>query len=78
MSASYNLWEVITDNAAGRAFGMTFHNDGTARAYARAMRRLGYTAETSPVFHTEPNLDAALESAARFYDDSRITKKDSD
>lgn len=69
---SIDLWEVITTDAAGRAYGMTFHDDSTARAYARTMRREGYDADASPVFGTEASLTAALSSAASFYEDAAL------
>jgi hypothetical protein len=51
---------------------MTFADDSTARAYARAMRRAGYDADVSPSFWTEPDLETALKSAAAFYEDASL------
>lgn len=69
---SVTLYEVITTDAEGRAYGMTFHDKWTALAYALAVRRLDYAADVSPAFETEANLTAALQSAATFYADHRI------
>lgn len=70
----YELIEVIANHPdeKGRAFGMTFGDDSTARAYARAMRRAGYEADVSPSFWTEPDTETALKNAADFFDDAKI------
>lgn len=71
---SVELVEVIAHHPGdeSNAFGMTFHTAATAMAYARHMRRAGYRAKVSPAFYTEPTTDAALESAARFFEDQAI------
>jgi hypothetical protein len=70
----YELIEVICNPKAskGRAFGMTFADQSTATAYARAMRRHGYDADVSPSFWTEPDLETALETAAKFFEDQSL------
>lgn len=79
------LHEVITVSPdspalrpAGRAFGQTFTDRATALAYARAMRRAGYSADVSPVFTTVDTITAALRQAARFYDNARLSQDASD
>jgi len=71
---SVELVEVIAHHPddESNAFGMTFHAVTTAMAYARHMRRAGYRADVSPAFYTEPTTEAALESAARFFEDQAI------
>jgi hypothetical protein len=73
----YELNEVIANHPESpeRAFGMTFADPSTAAAYARAMRRAGYRADVSPTFWTEADLEAALESAAQFFEDETLKKK---
>lgn len=68
------LVEVIAHRPTeeGNAYGMTFHDVSTAMAYARQMRRKGYKTDVSPAFYTEPTTEAALESAARFFEDQAI------
>lgn len=56
------------------AFGQTFHDHATATRYARAMRRKGYTADISPTFWTQPDLETALRSASDFYEDASLTE----
>lgn len=71
---SIDLWEVITTDPEGqRPFGQTFHDNAAAAAYARTMRRAGFGAELSPVFATQPDLKAALTSAATYYEDAALT-----
>lgn len=73
-SESINLHEVICDRPRNpaRAYGLTFHDEATAEAYAGAMRAAGYSADVSPTFGTEPTLASALESAALFFKDKRL------
>ena len=71
---SVTLHEVICDHPRNRAkaYGMTFHDNATAEAYAREMRAAGYRADISPPFATEPDLASALASAALFFRDERL------
>lgn len=69
------LHEVITTNPTGgaygptaRRYGQTFTDRAEAIAYARDMRRAGFTAEVSPEFATVDTATEALRIAARFYD----------
>lgn len=80
---SVDLWEVITESPTGlKPFGQTFHEQETASAYAREMRRAGYSADLSPVFGTMPTAAEAMALAATFYDDAalqwRSTHKEAD
>lgn len=69
-----SLFEVIASKEGGKAypFGMTFTDPETAAAYANRMTDLGYSAEVSPQFETEPDLKAALENARRHFEDTDI------
>jgi hypothetical protein len=77
MADQYELTEVICNDprTKGSAYGMTFADHSTAAAYARAMRRKGYEADISPSFWTEPDLEAALASAAKYFDDASLTEQ---
>lgn len=69
-----DLWEVISTNADGAAFGQTFHSEQTAAAYTRTMQAKGYSADMSPAFNTQPDLKTALQNAASFYDRDELAE----
>lgn len=70
-----SLYEVIAFRPDGRGhpFGMTFTEESTASAYADRMNAIGYSAEVSPEFTTEPTLRAALGNAREHFKDPAIT-----
>lgn len=67
-----NLFEVITTNSAGRAYGVIFDDQEKARAYGKTMKAAGYKVEPSRAFMPENDLAAALMDAADFYEDSAL------
>lgn len=71
-----SLFEVIASyTSRPEAFGVTFSDEGQATAYRERLEALGYTVEPSPEFATEPTLEAALESAAAYFRDPRLTQE---
>lgn len=68
-----SLYEVITSSGTGRAFGITFHSRDTAQQYAERMQAAGYAVDPWPEFLTANSLQSALEQAAEYYDDARLT-----
>ncbi len=69
------LYEVITTDKAGRAYGITFSDPATARAYTAIMAANGYDVDPSPPFNAETSLSYALKDAANFYEDSALSDR---
>lgn len=68
------LFEVIAHGRNGAAFGQTFTEEGTANSYAERLRAEGYEVDPYPAFDTQPDLAAALDSAADFFKDRRLAQ----
>jgi hypothetical protein len=68
------LYEVIAhrEGLPKHAYGVTFTDEGTATAYAERLKAMGYAAEVSPEFTTQPTLKAALEEASDYFNDKAL------